>query len=157
MEFSLQHIDAADPPSAARTQTSSESGMQGPLWAYFWPVIDTLTGLDSPAAPKLHRSGMIGDTGPGQSEEWGKSRTITADVKMGEIAEVELTHHRIVASSADTVWGASDKLLNVGEAKEIYEMKGAGRCIWVSPGSPCPLFNLRQKLRYSWAVELSLS
>ena len=80
---------------------------------------------------------MIGDTGPGQSEEWGKSRTITADVKMGEIAEVELTHHRIVASSADTVWGASDKLLNVGEAKEIYEMKGAGRCIWVSPGSPC--------------------
>ena len=63
----------------------------------------TLTGLDSPAAPKSHRSGMIGDTGLGQSEEWGKSRTVTADVKMGEIAEVELTHHRMVASSADTV------------------------------------------------------
>ena len=28
---------------------------------------------------------------------------VTADVKMSEIAEVELTHHRIVASSADTV------------------------------------------------------
>ena len=28
---------------------------------------------------------------------------VTADVKMGEIAEVELTHHRIVASSVDTV------------------------------------------------------
>ena len=28
---------------------------------------------------------------------------VTADVKMSQIAEVELTHHRIVASSADTV------------------------------------------------------
>ena len=123
----------------------------------------TLTGLELPAAQKFHRTGMIWDTGPGQSEEWGKSRTVTADVKMGEIAEVKLTHHGMVAPSADIVWGASDKLLKVGEVKEIYEMKGAGRCIWVSPGnwvspgSPCPLFNLRQKLRYSWAVELSLS
>ena len=63
----------------------------------------TLTDLELPAAQKFHRTGMIWDTGPGQSEEWGKSRTVTADVKMGEIAEVELTHHRMVASSADTV------------------------------------------------------
>ena len=44
-------------------------------------------------------------------------------------ADVELTHHRIMASSADTVRRCSDELLKVGEVKEIYEMKGAGRSI----------------------------
>ena len=42
--------------------------------------------------------------------------------------KAELTHLRMVASSA-ACGGAPDKLLKVGQVKEIYELKGAGRSI----------------------------
>ena len=35
----------------------------------------------------------------------------------------------MVASSADFLRSAPDKLLKVGQVKEIYELKGAGRSI----------------------------
>ena len=54
---------------------------------------------------------------------------MTADVKMSEIAEVELTHPRIVASSADTVRRCFREISEGGRSEEIYEMKGAGRSI----------------------------
>ena len=54
---------------------------------------------------------------------------MTADVKMSEIAEVELTHSRIVASSADTVRRCFREISEGGRSEEIYEMKGAGRSI----------------------------
>ena len=48
---------------------------------------------------------------------------------MSEIAEVELTHPRIVASSADTVRRCFREISEGGRSEEIYEMKGAGRSI----------------------------
>ena len=48
---------------------------------------------------------------------------------MSEIAGVELTHPRVVASSADTVRRCYNNLLTVGEVKEFYEVIGAGRSI----------------------------
>ena len=48
---------------------------------------------------------------------------------MGEFAGTELTHLRIEASSRRIRGGAGDRLLKVGDVKEIYEMKGAGNSI----------------------------
>ena len=58
---------------------------------------------------------------------------VSSNIKMCKSSKLELTHLRMVASSADFLrtfcGGAPDKLLKVGQVKEIYELKGAGRSI----------------------------
>ena len=63
---------------------------------------------------------------------WNGEPTVNADGEMSEIAEVELTRHRVVASSADTVrrcfrqilagWAIATKLCGI-----------LGRWTWTEP------------------------
>ncbi len=62
-------------------------------------------------------------------------RSVIADEKMSEIAGVELTHPMAGHHSRRLRGGARQTLLKVGQVKEIYEMKGAGRSI---RGTPYP-------------------
>ena len=63
---------------------------------------------------------------------WNGEPTVNADGEMSEIAEVELTRHRVVASSAHTVWRCFRQIL-AGWAIATKLCGILGRWTWTEP------------------------
>jgi hypothetical protein len=104
------------PDPAAKTGNSRRAGGCGPR------PVDNLWHRGIVASVSLRR----------RCPSWNGEPTVNADGEMSEIAEVELTRHRVVASSADTVrrcfrqilagWAIATKLCGI-----------LGRWTWTEP------------------------